>query len=92
MKEDNKNHELQSRREFFKNAAKSALPILGAMFMIKPIVSSAKTSNACNYSCTAWCADNCSGQCKGSCTNACARSCSSYCNAACNIKCYKSAY
>lgn len=31
MKKKNKNEELQSRREFFRNAAKSALPILGVM-------------------------------------------------------------
>lgn len=29
MKKNEKNEELQSRREFFKKAAKSALPILG---------------------------------------------------------------
>ena len=31
MKKNEKNEELQSRREFFKKAAKGALPILGAI-------------------------------------------------------------
>lgn len=33
MKKNVKNEELQSRREFFKKAAKGALPILGAILL-----------------------------------------------------------
>lgn len=33
MKKNEKNEELQSRREFFKKAAKGALPILGLAIM-----------------------------------------------------------
>ena len=33
MKKNEKNEELQSRREFFKKAAKGALPILGAIVL-----------------------------------------------------------
>ena len=33
MKKNERNEELQSRREFFKKAAKGALPILGAMVL-----------------------------------------------------------
>lgn len=33
MKKNEKNEELQSRREFFKKAAKGALPILGAILL-----------------------------------------------------------
>lgn len=87
--------QIQSRRDFFRNVAKSALPILGTIVLANiPIISKAaeKTPMSCNYSCTAWCADNCSGRCKGECTSACNRNCATYCNSSCNIKCYKSAY
>ena len=33
MEKNEKNEELQNRREFFKKAAKSALPILGAIVL-----------------------------------------------------------
>lgn len=33
MKKNEKNEELQSRRDFFKKAAKGALPILGAILL-----------------------------------------------------------
>lgn len=40
MKKNGKNEELQSRREFFKRAAKGALPILaGAALLSSPILS-----------------------------------------------------
>lgn len=39
MKKNGKNEELQSRREFFKRAAKGALPILaGAALLSSPIL------------------------------------------------------
>lgn len=85
-----KNEELQSRREFFKKAAKGALPILGAVLLANvPVVSNAvqKIPMNCEYSCSALCADNCSGRCKGTCTSACSRGCSNYCNASCSTTC-----
>ncbi len=33
-----KNEKLQSRREFFKKAAKGALPILGAIVLANPLL------------------------------------------------------
>lgn len=43
MKKNGKNEELQSRREFFKRAAKGALPILaGAALLSSPILSESK--------------------------------------------------
>ena len=48
MKKNGKNEELQSRREFFKRAAKGALPILaGAALLSSPILS--ETANAMSY-------------------------------------------
>ena len=89
MSNKKQTEELQSRREFFKKAAKAALPVVGAVVMasLPHIAQAAEQSNLCQYSCTAMCADNCSGYCQGSCTSACARSCASYCNAGCNTTC-----
>lgn len=56
-----KNEELQSRREFFKRAAKGALPILaGAALLSSPILS--ETANA--MSCA-----GCNNRCMNSCFN-----------------------
>ena len=90
MNKNGKNEELQSRREFFKKAAKGALPILGAIVLAgTPTIAKAvsEAPMGCQYSCTAWCADNCSGKCQGSCTTACSRGCSNYCNGGCSTTC-----
>lgn len=59
--ENGKNEELQSRREFFKRAAKGALPILaGAALLSSPILS--ETANA--MSCA-----GCNNRCMNSCFN-----------------------
>ena len=90
MENKKQSEEIQSRRDFFKKAAKSALPILGAVLLANAptIVKAAEPEPmGCNYSCTGWCKDNCSGGCKGTCTTACARGCSNYCNASCSTTC-----
>ena len=54
MKKNEKNEELQSRREFFKKVAKGALPILGAIVLANaPAVINAaeKAPMGCRYSC-----------------------------------------
>lgn len=89
----NKNEELKSRRDFFKKAAKSALPILGAVVLASsPLVSKAAETamgcGFCQYSCTACvggCMDNCARNCKA-CSNGCARGCASNCYTGCNGK------
>ena len=44
------NEELQSRREFFKKAAKGALPIIAAVALASaPAVAEAVNSNACTW-------------------------------------------
>lgn len=89
-----KNEELQSRRDFFKNAAKKALPILGAVAIastpLKVIASSSTDCNAacvanCGYACTT-CWTGCTGTCK-SCSNGCASGCSGGCKNSCEGKC-----
>lgn len=66
------NEELQSRREFFKKAAKGALPILaGALLMSNPVVSQAAESS---MSCA-----GCNNRCMNSCFNTCHSSCRAYC-------------
>lgn len=90
MDKSQKSEELQSRRQFFKKAAKSALPILGTIALVgAPVVmkAAAETPMGCEYSCLAMCADNCSGRCEGTCTSSCNRGCATYCNGGCSNTC-----
>lgn len=79
------NEELQSRREFFKKAAKGALPILGAIALAATpaIMKAAETPMGCSYSdCSMSCSGGCmgcSGGCQGSCSQACSSNCFTYC-------------
>ena len=74
MKKNGKNEELQSRREFFKRAAKGALPILaGAALLSSPILS--ETANA--MSC-AGCNNRCMNSCFNTCHGTCSRTCCNY--------------
>ncbi|MCQ2340331.1 MAG: Cys-Xaa-Xaa-Xaa repeat radical SAM target protein [Paludibacteraceae bacterium] len=79
--------ELQSRREFFKKAAKAALPVVGAVVLSTlPMVSHASTvmgcpsacKDSCAYDCTG-CSSCCQGGCKSTCSGTCHNSCSSGC-------------
>lgn len=77
MKEQKKNEELQSRREFFRNAAKAALPILGVIALAHaPILSQAAEHPAT-------CIGNCWGTCKGTCTKSCNGNCAGLCTTRC---------
>ena len=81
----NKNEELQSRRQFFKKAAKATLPILGAIVLAQ-MPSLANTVNIPNDNgCT--CANNCQSGCEGRCADHCAMSCSESCKGACTGGC-----
>ena len=75
------NEELQSRREFFKKAAKTALPILGAIVLTSnPLTSKAANAMGCTIdACTATCMGSCKGTCR-SCSAGCSRSCLSGCS------------
>ncbi|MDE6028186.1 MAG: Cys-Xaa-Xaa-Xaa repeat radical SAM target protein [Muribaculaceae bacterium] len=80
----NKNEELQSRRQFFKKAAKSALPVLGAIALANiPMIANASISES-GY-CT--CSGNCSGSCSGSCVSSCRASCGNSCKGTCSYTC-----
>lgn len=93
MKQNEKNEELQSRREFFKKAAKGALPILGAIALAGApgIVKAAEEAMDCNYSCSYSCSNscrgNCYGGCSGSCGGACSYSCQNTCKGSCQGRC-----
>lgn len=82
MKE-NKDEELQSRREFFKKTAQKALPILGiALFGTSILTSCEKDepddgggSSGCGNSCSGSCDDSCSGNCESDCAWGCSYDC-----------------
>ena len=85
MKKNKNNEELQSRREFFKNAAKGALPILGAIMLANsPIIarSTVRESLNCESSCESSCSGRCQGGCSGSCSGACT-GCKGSCSGSC---------
>lgn len=82
MEKKNQNEELQSRREFFKKAAKGVLPILGAVVLASnPVLTKAGetpmgcSSDGCSYTCNTSCARACRGTCNALCMNSCYKSC-----------------
>lgn len=88
MKEKKKNEELQSRREFFKRAAKSALPILGAIALTQlPFVVKSHESQI-----TLDCSVYCAGGCRDTCNNTCDDTCRGNCVGTCNERCVHVAY
>lgn len=96
MKENKKKEELQTRREFFKNAAKSALPIVAGVFLTTiPQVTNASTKIImdCDLGCYGGCYRTCNNRCQGcqgGCNTNCAVSCDKTCKAICSDNCYKS--
>ena len=73
---ENKN-ETQNRREFFKEAARKALPILGAVVLANsPIFAQVRGLNK------GYCSS-----CKDDCTNGCSSGCSRSCKTDCQINC-----
>ena len=86
MKEKKQNEELQSRREFFKEAAKKALPVLGAIALASsPIIAQAAEKNTmgCNGLCTGGCYTSCQRGCKGGCEVVCNSACVTTCKGGC---------
>ncbi len=101
MEKNKNNEEIQSRRDFFKKAAKGALPILGvAILASTPILVQAKDvveSNGCNDSCERTCRIGCDQSChnigcKGSCHGACDGTCKGGCEGGCRGDCTSSNY
>lgn len=96
MKEENKKEEIQSRREFFKEAAKGALPILAFTMLGSTFLTSCKkdddghgSGSGCGSKCTGSCESSCSGDCDGGCSNNCDSLCGGDCWAYCESQ-YKS--
>ena len=92
--ENGENKNLQGRREFFKEVAKKALPILGAVTLISnPVIAKAieSESSDCKYGCTYGCYNTCNqsclGSCKGTCQGACTITCKETCKGTCDHGC-----
>ena len=85
--ENNEKNDIQSRREFFREAAKKALPIIGAVALLSnPILANASSveneSMGCNSGCVTGCYHGCKGGCKDVCTschNGCKGGCKDIC-------------
>ncbi len=88
MKKNKNNEELQSRREFFKKAAKGALPILGAIALSNiPMLGKAEEMLGCNFGCSGGCSGGCSRSCSFGCSGSCSGSCSGGCKGGCGRSC-----
>lgn len=89
----NQNDELQSRREFFKKAAKGALPILGAIVLagapaiVKAASHECKIETGCDWSCSGGCFRGCTGTCYLQCSTSCMGQCSGTCSQMCANDC-----
>lgn len=87
-----KDKSLQSRREFFKNAAKKVLPVIGtiAIANVFNIVKAEETSMGCTGTCYMTCKNACQGcrySCDGTCKNSCT-GCRYTCDNTCKNGCY----
>lgn len=71
------NNEIQTRREFFKNAARKSLPILGVIALsATPFrLNALQSSNCTSNSCTNGCKGNCTKWCNGTCLTSCSDNC-----------------
>ncbi len=91
MEEKNKREEIQSRREFFKKAAKAALPVVGAAILSSvPFVKiEASGYDDCGGGCRHGCLDNCAYGCDGTCSGTCTLGCQGGCSGGCSGSCYQ---
>lgn len=82
MKEEDKNKNLRSRREFFKKAAKGVLPLLGVAALISApkVAKAAETPQYCQWDCTFTCRGGCPSLCGGNCSGSCRGGCYASCN------------
>ncbi len=88
MSNKKQNEELQSRREFFKKAAKAALPVVGAVVLSSlPNVMQAAEEMGCDWGCSGSCWSSCQSTCRGTCASGCTGSCMGGCKAACSNGC-----
>lgn len=91
--EDKKKEDLQSRREFFKSAAKTTLPVIGAVVLSALPIKSVSAANMACSGCTNLCTGctGCSSGCTG-CTAACGGCTSCTGCTGCSINCYGSSH
>ena len=85
----NKNEELQSRRQFFKRAAKGTLPILAATVLAStPFLSQAsEAAMGCNLGCSGQCSGGCKYTCDYTCDHTCKERCTGGCKTTCSGAC-----
>ncbi len=89
MDNEIKKEELQSRREFFKKAAKAALPVVGAVVLSSlPIVKSEAAQTGCENFCGVACANDCTSTCQTTCYGRCYNTCHGTCSGGCATKAY----
>lgn len=93
MDKQKKNEEIQSRREFFKKAAKSALPVVGAVVLSSvPFAdAAAQFGCGCGYSCSNSCYTSCGSGCGFGCQNTCKGGCGG-CKGVCQNSCTRSSF
>ncbi len=91
-RDEEKRNELQSRREFFKNAAKKTLPILGALVLagMPSVLRASETELGCKYGCSTGCYTSCNYTCKSTCRDTCKGSCRETCKYTCTGTCKNS--
>lgn len=95
MKENNGNEEFQSRREFFKKAAKMALPIMSIIAIPQILTSCDKdlweeaepTCRSCGGTCKNTCEKACSSNCELTCEDRCDHGCKNTCKSTCSATC-----
>lgn len=89
MDDINEPKELQSRREFFKSAAKAALPVIGAIVLsgIPNSFMQAAEETGCDWGCQGSCWSACQSSCRGYCSSGCTGSCTGGCKATCSNGC-----
>lgn len=89
MSNKKSSEELQSRREFFKKAAKAALPVVGAVVLSSlPILKSEAATGCYNNGCYTLCEGGCKFNCTGECKHSCMQSCYGTCSAGCAKQAY----
>lgn len=83
------NKEIQNRREFFKNAAKRVLPLMGFLSLTIPPVFAFNSVFACDcaHNCRGDCENTCKGGCEYECAYGCFKSCKGDCHGSCHGTC-----
>ena len=82
--ENGENKNLQGRREFFKEAAKKALPLFAVALFGTSVLSSCSKEpvntgcGGCGKTCSGSCEGDCAGDCDDGCYQACIQLCTHY--------------